>query len=138
MHEYTALAGLFAIAAHGLMLLGDPWLRPGVGGIAVPFVIDYRSVYVAAGIGGGYLAALLGLSFYIRRRVGVRRWRSLHKAMLLAYVLSLVHTIGAGTDAASLWLRVFMFSTAGPVVVLLLARVITSRGRAAQKRVTVS
>ena len=27
--EQTALAGLVAIAVHGLTLLGDPWLNPG-------------------------------------------------------------------------------------------------------------
>ena len=42
IHEQTALAALVAIAAHGLLLLPDHWLHPGVGGIAVPFVIDYR------------------------------------------------------------------------------------------------
>src|SRR6185369_1432144 len=35
-HEQTALAGLVAIAVHGIALLGDPWLHPGVAGVAVP------------------------------------------------------------------------------------------------------
>ncbi len=28
LHEYTALAGLIAIAVHGITLLGDPWMHP--------------------------------------------------------------------------------------------------------------
>src|SRR3954453_21708377 len=36
-HEQAALGGLVAIALHGVALLGDPFLKPGVPGIAVPF-----------------------------------------------------------------------------------------------------
>ena len=126
-HEYTALAGLFFIAVHGVTLLGDTWLRPGLAGIAIPFVIGYRTVYVGLGILGGYLAALLGLSFYARRRIGVRLWRRLHKATALVYAMGLVHTLGAGTDASTTWLRAVMIATAVPITVLFALRVARSR-----------
>jgi sulfoxide reductase heme-binding subunit YedZ len=126
-HEHTALAGLVAIAVHGLTLLGDGWLRPGLAGIAVPFVIGYRTVYVAVGILGGYLAALLGLSFYARRRIGGRLWRKLHRATVVVYVLGLVHALGAGTDAGSTWLRALMLATLVPAVGLLAVRVARRR-----------
>ncbi len=67
IHEQTALAGLVAIAVHGLTLLGDPWLNPGLAGIAIPFTMAYKSVFTGLGIIGGWLAALLGLSFYVRQ-----------------------------------------------------------------------
>jgi methionine sulfoxide reductase heme-binding subunit len=122
-HEQTALAALVAIALHGVALLPDEFLKPGVTGILVPFAIDYRPAYVAAGIVGGYLAALLGLSFYVRRRIGGKRWRNLHRATPVVYVLGLVHTLGAGTDAGSTWLRAFMLATAVPAAALLVARI---------------
>ena len=34
LHEQLALSTLVAIAVHGLTLLGDPWLHPGLRGIA--------------------------------------------------------------------------------------------------------
>ena len=123
IHEQTALACLIAIAVHGLALLGDGFLKPGLAGIAIPFVIDFKPVFVGLGIIGGYLAAALGLSFYARRRIGGKRWRKLHRATPLVYVLGLIHTLGAGTDAQSTWLRAFMLATAVPAVALLLARV---------------
>ncbi len=122
IHEHSALASLVAIALHGVTLLGDPFLKPGLAGIAVPMVIDYRPAFVAAGIVGGYLAAALGLSFYARRRIGGKRWRNLHRATPVVYVLGLVHTLGAGTDAGSSWLRAFMLATAVPAVGLLVVR----------------
>jgi sulfoxide reductase heme-binding subunit YedZ len=123
IHEQTALAGLIAIGVHGVTLLGDPWLKPGVAGISIPFVMDYRTLFTGFGIVAGWLALLLGMSFYFRRRIGAARWRRMHKATVVVYVLGLVHTIGAGTDAATPWLRWFMISTAVPITALFLKRV---------------
>jgi methionine sulfoxide reductase heme-binding subunit len=130
VHEHTALTGLAAIALHGALLLGDPWLRPGLAGIAVPFVIRYRPLFTGLGIVAGYAAALLGLSFYARRRIGGRRWRKLHRATPLVYVLGLAHTLGAGTDAGALWLRVVMAAGAVPIAALLALRLAGRRRRA--------
>ena len=88
-----------AIAVHGITLLGDHWLDPGILGITVPFVIDHEPVFTGLGIIGGYLAAILGLTFYVRRRVGTRRWRNLHRLTPVVYILGVIHTLGAGTDA---------------------------------------
>src|SRR3954447_19700028 len=53
VHEQTALAGLLAIAVHGITLLGDPWLHPTVANIAVPFTIGYRTFFTGLGITAG-------------------------------------------------------------------------------------
>ena len=100
-HEHTALAGLVAIAVHGITLLGDPWLNPGPAGVAVPFQMGYRPLFTGLGIIAGYLAALLGLSFYARRRIGTRLWRKAHRFTIVVYVLGVVHALGAGTDAST-------------------------------------
>jgi methionine sulfoxide reductase heme-binding subunit len=136
IHEQTALASLIAIAVHGLALLGDGFLKPGLAGIAIPFVIDFKPVFVGLGIIGGYLAAALGLSFYARRRIGGKRWRNLHRATPLVYVLGLIHTLGAGTDAGSTWLRAFMLATAVPAVALLVARLAKRKPARKPKGVT--
>jgi sulfoxide reductase heme-binding subunit YedZ len=126
-HEQTANAGLAAIGLHGVTLLGDAFLRPSPIDILVPFAIDYRPVYTAAGILGGYAAAILGLSFYARKRIGGKRWRKLHRATPVVYAMGLIHTLGAGTDAGSAWLRAFMLATAIPAAILLGRRLIASR-----------
>lgn len=127
LHEQLSLAGLVAIAVHGLTLLGDPWLHPGLGGIALPFTMGYRTVFTGLGIVAGYLTAALGLSFYIRRRIGPKLWRRLHRFTVVAYALALVHTIGAGTDASSAWLRTFMLATGAPIAVMFVMRMVRGR-----------
>jgi methionine sulfoxide reductase heme-binding subunit len=124
VHEHAALAALIAIAVHGITLLGDKWLDPGVPGILIPFQMEHEPLYTGLGILGGYLAAALGLSFYARRRIGTRRWRSLHKATILVYVLSVIHTLGAGSDAGTPWLRVQLVLTGAPIVFLFVMRVL--------------
>jgi len=124
VHEYAALAGLIAIAVHGITLLGDKFLKPGPVGILVPFQMDHAPVYTGLGIIAAYLAAALGLSFYARRRIGTKRWRSLHKATILVYVLAVAHTLGAGSDAGTPWLRAQLVLTGAPVLFLLVMRML--------------
>src|SRR3954471_3665363 len=90
VHEQTALAGLVAIAVHGIALLGDPWLHPGIAGVTVPFAMSFKTAFTGLGVIGVYLAALLGLSYYVRRRVGVRLWRKARRATVLVWLLGLV------------------------------------------------
>ena len=132
VHEQIALAALAAIAAHGLLLLGDKWLHPGVTGIAIPFTMSYRPVWTGMGITAGYLAAILGPTFYLRRRIGAKRWRQLHRAMVVVYVLAVMHSLGSGTDGASLWFRTLVVASAIPIVTLLVIRY----GFAARRRPT--
>ena len=86
--------------------------------------MGYRPLYTGLGMVAAYLAALLGLSFYVRRRIGTRLWRKLHRATVLVWVLGVVHTIGAGTDASTVWLRLMMLALGAPIVFLALLRIV--------------
>ncbi len=129
IHEQTALAGLVAIAVHGITLLGDPWLNPGVAGVTVPFAMSFKTAFTGLGVIGGYLAVLLGLSFYFRKRVGARLWRKAHRATILVYVLGLVHALGAGTDASAVWFRWWVMLTTPVIGGLFVYRVLSARAK---------
>jgi methionine sulfoxide reductase heme-binding subunit len=125
-HEATALTTLIFIAAHGLALLGDSYLRPGLSGIAIPFVMAHKPVWTGLGVVGGWLAALLGLSFYVRRWIGPKLWRKMHRWTLAVYLLAVVHTLGAGTDARSFWLLLILIATAAPLGAMAAIRLLPS------------
>jgi len=128
LHEAIAIAGLVALAVHGLTLLGDRWLRPGIIGIAIPFQSHYRPLYTGIGIIAGYGIALLGLSFYARREIGAQRWRQIHRFTLAAYALAIVHVLGAGTDAGQRWLQVVLLASVVPVGILFAMRMLSGPG----------
>jgi sulfoxide reductase heme-binding subunit YedZ len=123
-HEATALVALLAIAAHGLVLLGDSYLRPGLAGIAIPFVMSHTRLWTGLGVLGGWLAALLGLTFYVRRWIGPKLWRQMHRWTLLVYVLAVIHTLGAGTDSRSFWLVAILIATIAPLAVMAAIRLL--------------
>jgi sulfoxide reductase heme-binding subunit YedZ len=127
VHERVALVALGALAAHGLLLLGDGFLRPGLGGILVPFAMSYRPAWTGIGILAGYLTAGLSLTYYARRRLGARRWRAAHRLIPIAWAMSVGHVIGAGSDAGSLWLQIPLALTMAAVLTLLGHRLLGGR-----------
>jgi sulfoxide reductase heme-binding subunit YedZ len=131
LHEHVALVAMGAIGLHGVSLLGDRWLHPGLGGLTVPFAMSYSPLATGLGIIAGYLAVLLGLSFYARRRIGARLWRRLHTATALVWLLGVAHTLGAGSDAETLWLRAFVLAPTIPITYLLVRRMLPASQRAA-------
>ena len=116
VHEALSLSALLAIVGHGLLLLGDSYLHPGLAGIALPFALSTKRAFTGIGVIGGWLALIIGLSFYVRHLISVAVWRWLHRWTLAVYLLALIHTFGSGTDAGSPWLRIVVAASAVPVV----------------------
>lgn len=133
IHEQTALAGLVAIGVHGFAILLDPWLKPGVTGVTVPFALGVHTFWTGLGVIAGYLAMLLGLSFYLRRQIGARLWRKAHRATIAVYVLGLFHALGAGSDTGSLLFLCFAAVTAVPIAILFVYRIGATR-RSSERR----
>jgi ferredoxin-NADP reductase len=125
LHQQTALVGLVAIVVHGVTLLGDRFMAPSLGDLALPFTSTYRPLWTGLGVTAGWLAAILGLSYWIRNRMRPGLWRKLHRATLLVYVLAVGHVLGAGTDASQTWMRVLLVATGAPILFLFLMRILT-------------
>lgn len=130
VHEQIALAALVAIGLHGVLLLGDAWLKPGITGITIPFTLEYRPLWTGMGIVAGYLALLLGPTYYWRRKIGTKRWRQIHRATVIVFVLAVAHSLGSGTDGAGTWFRLMVLGSAALVLSLVIARY----GRRAPRR----
>ena len=122
IHEALSLTTLAMVALHGLALLGDSYLRPGLAGIAVPFAGSYRPLWTGIGIIAGYGLAALGLSYYLRDRIGAARWRRLHRLTAVFWLAAVAHTIGAGSDAGEIWFLAISGLLVVPAAVLLALR----------------
>lgn len=121
-HEALSLATLLALAVHGLTLLGDAFLHPTLADIAVPFASGYETLWTSTGIIAFWIMLALGLGYYARARIGVQRWRSLHRWVALAWVLGIVHSLGEGTDAGQTWFLTMTAIAVVPALALLIVR----------------
>ncbi len=121
-HEALSLATLAALVIHGLTLLGDSYVHSSLGDIAVPFLGSYKTFWTSLGIVAFWGLAVLGLSYYARGRIGVQRWRTLHRFAALAWILGLAHSLGEGTDAGQTWFLASVAIVAVPALALLLGR----------------
>jgi methionine sulfoxide reductase heme-binding subunit len=122
LHEALGMAVLIALAIHALALLGDSYLRATPLDVSVPFASSFRPALTSLGIVSGWAFIGLGLGYYVRGRIGVARWRFLHRFTLLAWAGGLVHGLGEGTDAGRTWFLLLVAVTAAPAVLALSAR----------------
>ena len=121
-HEALALATIAAIVVHAGALLGDTYLSPSLADVTMPFVSGYQRLWTTTGIVAGWMLVVLGLSYYARARIGVARWRTLHRFTALAWLLGVLHGIFEGTDAGTAWFLIAAAAAVLPAGGLLVAR----------------
>jgi methionine sulfoxide reductase heme-binding subunit len=121
-HEALSLATLGALLVHGLALLGDGFLHPSFADVSLPFVSGYKTLWTTTGIVAFWAMLILGLSYYARSRIGMNRWRKLHRFTALAWVLGLAHSLGEGTDAGQTWFLAMTAIVVVPALGLLAVR----------------
>jgi sulfoxide reductase heme-binding subunit YedZ len=122
LHEALSLAALAALVVHAVALLGDGFLHPSVADISIPFAGSYQRFWQGVGIVAAWMLLILGLSFYARARIGVQRWRMLHRYTALAWILSIGHSLGEGTDAGRIWFLAAVGMVVLPTLWLLVER----------------
>jgi sulfoxide reductase heme-binding subunit YedZ len=121
-HEALSLATIVALVVHALALLGDGFMKPSLADLTIPLVSSFNRLWTTVGIVSGWMLIILGLSYYFRARIGVQRWRTLHRFTALAWVLGLAHSLGEGTDAGTAWFLVATATVGIPAAALLARR----------------
>jgi sulfoxide reductase heme-binding subunit YedZ len=128
-HEALSLATLLALVVHAVTLLGDSFLKPGIADLTIPFASGYKEPWMSLGIIAGWSLVALGVSYYFRTRIGVARWKRLHRFTALAWLAGIVHSLGTGTDAGQAWFLVATGLAVVPALVLLVVRHLPSAPR---------
>ena len=112
------------MAVHGLALLGDKWMHPGLTGLLVPFTMSYRPVATGIGLIAAYGMTVLGLSFYARRAIGAKLWRKAHRFTILFWALAAGHALTAGSDASTPWMQAILAGSGVTVLTLFVVRML--------------
>lgn len=128
LHQHTALLSLAFSLFHALILLGDRYISFTPLQIFLPFAsLNYRPFWVGLGQVGFYLLALVGLTFYVRRRIGHMLWRRIHYLSFGVFSLVTIHGWMSGTDVEKVGVRIMYQVAGGTVLGLLLHRILAAR-----------
>ena len=102
LHQFSSLLGLGMAVFHGLILLGDQYIKYTLPQILIPFAsVNYKVVWVGLGQLAFYLLIPITFSFYIRRQIGASVWRAIHYVSFIAFSMVTVHGLLAGSDATN-------------------------------------
>lgn len=132
-HQFLSVLSLVFIGLHAGSLLADSFMKFTALDILVPGVAAYERTWTAVGIAGAWVTLMVTASWWFRAQIGHKTWRKLHFLTFIAYVASLLHGLGAGTDTnipVVFWGYVFSAAT---VAGLLVYRIADARQRHAKK-----
>jgi predicted ferric reductase len=123
LHQDLAAAGLGMAGLHGVILGLDASMPFSITAMIVPGAAPYAPLAVGVGQVAFYLMLIVTISFYVRRFIGQRAWRTLHYVTFLAFAGSTAHGIAAGTDSAHSWAQWIYLGATTVVVFLLVYRI---------------
>ncbi len=130
LHEHTSWLGLIFSAFHAIILLADGYIGYNLNQLLIPFASsNYRPLWVGLGQISLYLLAFVVLSFYLRRWISYRLWRSIHYLSFAVFGLGMLHGVMSGTDTAGLPMLAIYWASTLSVVGLLVYRLRRSRAQ---------
>jgi hypothetical protein len=101
-HENLFVFVVAFLVAHVVSIILDPYAGVGVAGSLIPGLSAYRSAPVALGTLGLYAALVSGISGRWTKLLPEGLWLRIHRFSLVAWIMSWMHGILAGTDSAAL------------------------------------
>ena len=138
VHRTASLTGVGLIVVHVVSLLFDPYAQLHLVDLAVPFLGTYRPLWLGLGTVATDLLAVITVVSLLRGRVGPRVFRAVHWLTYALWPLSLLHTLGDGTDAGTLWMDAVVVLCTAAVAAAVMWRLLPSyaeRGRSRTARV---
>jgi methionine sulfoxide reductase heme-binding subunit len=118
-HKLLSSLGLVATVLHAGLIVADTKVDVPLVAAFVPGMSGYRTLATGLGVLAVELWVIVHFSFALRKRIGVKRWRSLHKLTFGVWGMAAVHGIAAGTDSGTAWMHdLYSFSIAAVLGVI--------------------
>ncbi|MDH6679790.1 sulfoxide reductase heme-binding subunit YedZ [Rhodococcus sp. LBL1] len=120
VHRTTALFGTLLVVLHVTTLFADPYAQLKLVDLLVPFIGDYRPVWLGLGTLAFDLLLVVVATSLLRHRLGARVFRAVHWTTYALWPLALIHGVGNGTDSGHIW----FLATCGASILLVAAAVV--------------
>ena len=117
LHRTAALTGAALVGLHVGTLYFDPYAQLKVTDFVLPFAASFRPLWLGLGTLALDTLAIVTVVSLLRHRVGPSVFRSVHWATNVLWPLALLHAIGSGTDARTVWFRALAALCFGAVVI---------------------
>ncbi|MDG4766728.1 ferric reductase-like transmembrane domain-containing protein [Solwaraspora sp. WMMD406] len=104
VHRNAALLAIGLLTVHIVTLLFDPYAKLRVFDLFVPFGAEYRPIYLGLGTIASDVMLVLVVTSLLRRRIGVRLWRTIHWLAYASWPAAFGHAVGTGTDSGESWM----------------------------------
>lgn len=106
VHRSASAISVVLLVVHVLTLLADPYAQLKLVDVVVPFLGASDPFWLGVGTLGLDLLVAVMVTSWLRNRIGFRAWQAVHWLAYAAWPVSLLHTLGMGSDASTGWLRV--------------------------------
>lgn len=124
LHQDLAGIGVALALVHAAVLMIDRSVPYTPAEVVVPFIGPYRPLWVGLGQLALGLSLLVLLSFYVRKRIGTRAWRTVHYLSFLAFIGATVHGLMAGSDTGADWVYLGYLALSAVVTFLTTYRIV--------------
>jgi sulfoxide reductase heme-binding subunit YedZ len=117
-HEFISLLTIGFVLLHVGVLMIDRYLPYSIWQILIPFLSSYRPIWVGLGVISFYLIVLVTVTFYLRNRIGMKTFRSIHWLSFVAFIGVALHGIYGGTDSPLAAMQLLYRGTALVIIFL--------------------
>ncbi len=103
LHRRISLLAMVFLALHVLTAVLDTYVSVSWLAVVVTFASPYRPLWTGLGTVGVDLLVAVAVSSALRQRISPRTWRGIHWLAYGSWPVAMAHSLGMGTDAATLW-----------------------------------
>ncbi|WML40064.1 ferric reductase-like transmembrane domain-containing protein [Neobacillus sp. OS1-2] len=126
-HQTSGWYGLLTILFHILLIWQDQYVPYSLRELFVPFMAKNEPLFSGLGTLSFYLFLIvIGSSDFFIKKMGVKKWKKIHFAVIPAWIFMLVHGLAIGTDSSEPWALLIYLLSSSFILVLLFMRIVES------------
>ncbi len=98
VHRHLAMLTLTSLATHITAIVLDGYTSFGLADVLVPLHSSWKPLAVASGVVSMWILITVEVTSLAKKRLPKRAWSLIHRTSLLAYALSTIHFLQAGSE----------------------------------------